>query len=168
MGRKVSRAAFTDRRAGIRANGCKRRSRQFLNMSSTVGIAHRGRCSSSITFGGLLFATQLREQVSPGQLKNRVGWIFLDERRDHLECALVLVIIGVQVNRQIEARLRRGQNTFVDGVSQTANAIFLAASRNPHEKAQHSQGSGQGVDIIVVEPQAKIGVREIRIKSQGA
>jgi len=56
----------------IRPHSRKRSSHQFLNVLAAFGVAHRCCRGGSIALDGLLFPPELREKVSPRQLKN---WI---------------------------------------------------------------------------------------------
>jgi hypothetical protein len=90
----------------------------------------------------LLLAAELGVKIAADKLKEWIGRIFFHERARYLEGALVLVIVVVEVDGQIEARLLRSEKPRGNSVLQLTNAFLLAATGNAHEKSKNACGSG--------------------------
>src|SRR5437667_12840199 len=74
----------------------------------------------------------------------------------------------MQIHGEIKAGDVGGENAVGDGLLKQANAFLFRAPRDAHEEAKDSGHGAQGVHVIVVKADAKIGVGQIRIESLGA
>jgi hypothetical protein len=142
--------------------------RQVLDMSAAFVILDWSRGGGTVAGQGLRFAAEFRVEISPGELKQRVGGIFVDERADNGERSFVLLVVAVEVQGKIKAGRGGSQDTFGHIVFELADAFLLAAARNAHEKAQELGDGAEGIDVIVVEAEAKFGVDKRGVELNGA
>ena len=111
---------------------------QVLEMRLTVGISGWHGAYGSIRGQGLLLPTEFGVEVAASQLKKGVCRIFLNERGDDTECLFVLLIVAMQVQREIEASDIRRDDALRHGVFELAHPVLFGAAGNTHEKAQDS------------------------------
>src|SRR5258705_421359 len=120
-------------------------------MLVTFRIAERRRARGTIALASFFLAAQLGKKIAARQLKQRIRWIFLGQRADYFQRAIVLLIVVVKVDGQIKPRFRWNQYTFFDSVLELADAFLLVPARNTHEKSQDACSRRERIDVIVVK-----------------
>src|SRR5271167_342200 len=137
-------------------------------MRTALGVPEGESGGGAIAGQGLRFAGEFCIYITLRELKERVGGIFLDERGDDGEGAFILLIVTVEVEGQIEARRGGREESFGHVLFQLADAFLLVATGNAHEEAQDFGDGAEGIGIIIVEAESKVGVGKIWVELNGA
>ena len=117
---------------------------------------------------GFLLASELGIDVPEKQVEDGILRVLRDQRLGNLRGSFVIAVIVAQVFRQIEAGFHASQLALFHGAFELPHPHALIAAGNPHEKSQDPGHGGKRIHVIIVEAEAGIGVREVRVKSYGA
>src|SRR6266446_3810372 len=107
-----------------------------MNMALTLRILDWQSVCGVITGQSLLLPAKFGIQVAARQLKQRVCRVFLGERGENAERFFVLLLVTVQVQREIKARDVGSENALHYGMFEQAHALLLRAARDTHKKTQ--------------------------------
>ena len=118
--------------------------------------------------GGFLFAVELSVGIAEQKLKHGVLRVLRDQRLKHCDRPLVFLVIVAQVLGQVEPGLDRCDLALLHGQLELAHALSLTAAWNTHEEAQDFGYRRKRIDVIVVEPETRVSVGQLRVKLHSA
>lgn len=105
--------------------------RELLDMLAALRVTQFRKHRRAVAVSRLFLPPKFRVKVALGQPQQRIGGIFLHKRPDDFECVLILLIVVVQIDCQVEARLRRTKLAGLDRMLELPYSFLLASSRMP-------------------------------------
>jgi hypothetical protein len=103
-GTPLSRIPLNGPALVLHAQRGNRDARQFLNMRLTLSILEGQSACGAVTGKRLLLTAKFGKEVATRQLKQGIFGVLLDERGEDRERFFILLIVTMQVQREIEAR----------------------------------------------------------------
>src|SRR6267378_4576391 len=113
-----------------------RHAHQVTDARLALCIGHcQGPCRA-ITGQRLFLPAKFCIEVATGQLEKRVCRIFFRQRTNHAQRLFILLIVTMEIQREVKASEIGSENTIGDGLLEKPHALWLGASRDTHEESQ--------------------------------